>query len=337
MKKISKILIITPAAVAIVLIAVFILQPFFAGNFFRSMPLRIALPRHESALVLWVAKDICFFKENGLNVTFTEPDTGAAALEELQNKKADMAGTSELPFVSKILAKEDVRVLTYFGKADYMFIIARKDRRIEKIADLRGKKIGIITGTIHVFYLSRLLGLNGMKMEDIKIINTKTSMEIVTAIIEGKADAVVTAEPFFSKAKNTLGAKAVYWPAQSSQNLFGLLVSSGKWIKEHPRQVVGLIKSLAQAEDYIMNNPAGAKAIFQERLKVDNEFTLAAWKRNQFSIGLDQSLIAAMEDEARWMIKNKLTSAGSVPDFYKFIYTDALKSVKPGSVNILGY
>jgi len=69
---------------------------------------------------------------------------------------------------------------------------------------------------------------------------------------------------------------------------------------------------------------------------VDVAFAQAAWSRNQFSLSLDQSLITAMEDEARWMIKNKLTSKKQgVPDFMNYIYIDGLKAVKPEAVNII--
>ena len=59
------------------------------------------------------------------------------------------------------------------------------------------------------------------------------------------------------------------------------------------------------------------------------------WQQNQFSLTLDQSLVLAMEDEARWMIANNLTNATAVPDFRQYIYTDGLESVRPGSVNII--
>ena len=46
------------------------------------------------------------------------------------------------------------------------------------------------------------------------------------------------------------------------------------------------------------------------------------WQQNRFSLTLDQSLVLAMEDEARWMIANNLTNATAVPDFRQYIYTD---------------
>jgi len=59
------------------------------------------------------------------------------------------------------------------------------------------------------------------------------------------------------------------------------------------------------------------------------------WPEHQFSLSLDQSLIAAMEDEARWMIKNNLTREKEIPDFMKFIFMDGLEAVKPEAVNII--
>jgi NitT/TauT family transport system substrate-binding protein len=60
------------------------------------------------------------------------------------------------------------------------------------------------------------------------------------------------------------------------------------------------------------------------------------WQEHQFSLSLDQSLITAMEDEARWMITNNLTNATAIPDFRNYIYTKGLNNVKPESVNIIG-
>jgi NitT/TauT family transport system substrate-binding protein len=59
------------------------------------------------------------------------------------------------------------------------------------------------------------------------------------------------------------------------------------------------------------------------------------WPRYQISLSLDQSLILAMEDEARWMIANDLTNETQVPNFLDSIYIDGLEAVKPDAVNII--
>jgi len=47
-------------------------------------------------------------------------------------------------------------------------------------------------------------------------------------------------------------------------------------------------------------HPNETKAIIQRRLQYDDAYMATVWPENQFSLSLDQSLILAMEDEARW-------------------------------------
>jgi len=45
--------------------------------------------------------------------------------------------------------------------------------------------------------------------------------------------------------------------------------------------------------------------------------------------------MTTMEDEARWMISNRLTTEKTVPDFLDYISADGLKAVRPEAVNII--
>jgi NitT/TauT family transport system substrate-binding protein len=90
-----------------------------------------------------------------------------------------------------------------------------------------------------------------------------------------------------------------------------------------------------QAEEYAIRNPAEAKAIVQESLGLDSAYMETVWSQNHFSLSLDQSLILAMEDEARWMIAHGLTPETELPDFLDYIYVDGMEAVKPDAVNII--
>jgi NitT/TauT family transport system substrate-binding protein len=67
----------------------------------------------------------------------------------------------------------------------------------------------------------------------------------------------------------------------------------------------------------------------------DDAFLKQSWPLQQFSLSLDESMIAAMEDEARWMIANNLTTQKQVPDFLNYIDLNGLKGVAPESINII--
>jgi NitT/TauT family transport system substrate-binding protein len=90
-----------------------------------------------------------------------------------------------------------------------------------------------------------------------------------------------------------------------------------------------------RAEEYVVRHPTEAKAILQKQYKYDDAHVARVWPEHQFSLSLDQSLVAAMEDEARWMIKNNMTAEKNVPDFMNYIYVDGLKAIKPEAVNII--
>jgi hypothetical protein len=62
---------------------------------------------------------------------------------------------------------------------------------------------------------------------------------------------------------------------------------------------------------------------------------LGYWSKTDLSLTLDQSLVLAMEDEARWMIENNLTADKQVPNFLDFIHEEALEAIKPQAVNII--
>ena len=155
------------------------------------------------------------------------------------------------------------------------------------------------------------------------------------AISNGSVDAVVVWEPYSSQMKAQLADRAVVWSVQNTQPGFGVISGRNDWLSANPDVVTRFLKSLVQAEDYLVRNEAAARRIIQTRLNYDDASMDTVWSETRFAVSLDQSLITAMEDEARWMIQNNLTTEKYVPDFLDYIYEDALKAVKPEAVNII--
>ena len=117
--------------------------------------------------------------------------------------------------------------------------------------------------------------------------------------------------------------------------MFGVAVARSEWVARNPETAARYLRSLGIAADYAAIHPSESRTIIQKRLNLSDEYMAAGWPENHFILSLGPSLVLAMEDEARWMIANNLTNATAVPDFGNYIYPDALKSVKPGSVNII--
>ncbi len=291
---------------------------------------------YEHTALFWVAEDQGFFSQNGLNLTLRKYDSGVASLDGLLNGEVDIAvGVSEFPLVGRALQKERIRTIGSIGKGEIIYLIGRKDRGIGNVTDLKGKRVGTALRTISEFYFGRFLELHGMNIRDVTLVDVKTPEEWVNAVADGDIDAVVTAQPYANAARDRLGDNAIVWSAQSSQPLYSQVISTDEWIAEHPELIARFLKSLAEAEEYIVTHPAESKAIVQKRLNLSADYMDMVWQQDQFTLSLDQSLITAMEDEGRWMIANNLTNATSVPDFRGYVYTDGMDAIRPESVNII--
>jgi NitT/TauT family transport system substrate-binding protein len=290
----------------------------------------------ESVALLCIAENQHLFSRNGLNVTSLKYDTGVGALDGMLKGEADIAvGTNEFPLVGRAFQKENISTIGCIAKSEFIYLIGRKDRGIQNVTDLKGKSVGTTLRTIAHFYLGRFLELHGMSMKDITLVDVKTPAEWVNAVVEGDIDAIATAQPYANSAKDRLGANAIVWSAQSSQPMYAQAISTNEWITKHPELTGRFLKSLAEAEEYVDTHPAEANAIVQKWLNLDAEYMDTVWRQNQFSLSLDQSLITAMEDEARWMISNNLTTEKQVPNFLDYIHEDGLRAIKPESVNII--
>ncbi len=72
------------------------------------------------------------------------------------------------------------------------------------------------------------------------------------------------------------------------------MTAANAWLLEHRDLVKWVLKSLVQAEDFLMIHPDQAKATVRKRLSYDEAYIDSVWPDNQFYLSLDQSLIVAM-------------------------------------------
>jgi aliphatic sulfonates family ABC transporter substrate-binding protein len=291
------------------------------------------LATEGSALVL-VAENQGFLKQNGINVTINHYDTGPIVINELLKGNIDIAYAGEYPFVGSAFRRENIQSIGVVDKCQNEYVVGRKDLGIESISDLKGKTIALPKGTLAEFYLGQFLILHGINMSDITTINM-TLAKSIDALANGDVDAVVNWEPHTTRAKESLGSNAVAWSVQNGQNSYYLLICRGDWIKENPELVKQFLKSLVQAEEFTKNNPEEAIKIVKNKVNFTDAYIETVWKLNQFSLSLDNSLVVTMENEARWMINNWLTTETVTPDFLNYVYLEGLTSVKPESVNII--
>jgi NitT/TauT family transport system substrate-binding protein len=298
------------------------------------VPVTIAAPSFELSAPVYIAEERGIFAKNGLNVTIRDYQTGKASLDAVLAGNADLAIPAEFVIAGNAFAHTNVSAIACIDKSTSFSIIVRNDRGIANPGDLRGKRIGLVRKTSGEFIFGRYLEIHGLNMSDVIVVD-ETLPGAVESLAGGDTDAIVVPPPYSNQIMDRLGGNATAWPAQGGQPVFQLLVGRNDWIARNPDAVDRLIRSLDQADAYFVSDPENAKKIVQDRLGFSPQYMDTAWPQNQFSLSLDPSLLATLEDEGRWMIRNNLVNATQIPDYRNYLYSQGLDTVKPGSVNII--
>jgi NitT/TauT family transport system substrate-binding protein len=203
------------------------------------------------------------------------------------------------------------------------------------VPDLKGKKIGVARGTSGDFFLGRFLEIQGMSIREVTVVDLPPA-QVTDPLLNGTVDAVSTWDPYAYATEQRLGDNAQVWPDQKGRLMYWIAISREDYVTRNGTQVQKVLAALKQAEKFAVDHPGEAKAIVQKRLRTDDAYISRVWPNTALTLTLDQSLILAMEDEARWMIANNITSASAVPDFREYISTKSLEKIKPDAVRIIG-
>jgi NitT/TauT family transport system substrate-binding protein len=298
-------------------------------------PISLGVYPSEYNSLIYIANDQHYFSNNGLDVTFKTYPSGATAVRGMLNNEVDISMASEFVVASNALEKANIYAFGSVSKYLNVYLVARTDRGINSVSDLEGKRIGVSLGTALQFYLGRYLEVNGIDQSQTTLINLNFT-ETPAALANASVDAVVTFQPYISQIQSLLPDKTLVLPIQSNQFGYFEAMCSRDFLAAHPDLIVRFLKALIQAESFNINHPAQAISLVAKDLNYTNNYAASVWPDYQYSVTLDQSFVLLMQEEARWLISNNLTSATSIPNFLDYLYVDGLKGIRPESVNIIG-
>ncbi len=169
----------------------------------------------------------------------------------------DMTGTTLAHAIQSAVMGQPVVVVAALCHKCSALVVA-KDGPVHSVADLKGRTIGYVPGTMHEILLREILTRNNLVPgKDVTLMRVDF-FDMGTALAQGAIDAFLSGEPFPSLAVEQGYGRMLaspYFPDSLGTINAGMLVTR-EMIERHPETVQRLVNTHARATDALNRDPA---------------------------------------------------------------------------------
>src|SRR5688572_28281237 len=248
-----------------------------------------AVIEHGSVMALWdEASDIASLDSSG---------------------RADLATNSETQALRGAVAHPDLRFIFTVAECPYR-VVARRSAGISKLADLRGKRVGIQLDSSAAFFLDAMLRTAGVTSDDVTAVHFMAKTERPIALLpqaleSGDIDAVALWEPQVQRAKLALRDDAIeFRDAAVYTEKFNLCTTQANLDEpELRKRIVAFVRSLIEAARRIKLDPAKAHALVAKHAGLDLDTVRAAWPYLDYPGTLAPDLLDVFARQEPWIAR----------------------------------
>lgn len=228
--------------------------------------IRIAYPSGMNGQIPVVMERAGIAKKHGLDAEYNFFQYGPPAMEAFVSGRVDAVITSLMP-VTTLLSKQpdSAVVVASLGQSSHALMVA-KESPVSDVRQLKGKKIAVSFGSdSHLDLLTLLKGAGMNPATDVQLLNTQPN-ELVLALTQKFADAIVIRQPQVMRLKEDFNAKVIHtWPFRF------VSIVRADFLKANPAVKEKYLAALRESILYIAKNKETASVWFGEKLRLDPE------------------------------------------------------------------
>ena len=199
------------------------------------------------------------FEKDGIGIRWVQTLGSNKALEFLNAGSIDFGSTAgSAALLAKVLGNP-IKSIYVYSQPEWTALVTRKDTPINKIEDLKGKRVAVTRGTDPHIFLVRALQSVHLSEKDITPVLLQHP-DGKTALIRGDVDAWAGLDPMMAQAEVEDGARLFY--RNKSANTWGILNVREEFLKEHPDLVKRVLAVYEQARKFSLANYEEEKRVF---------------------------------------------------------------------------
>lgn len=291
--------------------------------------MRLAIPTQLAAGAVYVAAHEQLFAQQGLAVELKRFELGKQALQTVIEGGADLAIVADTPFMLAVLKGEPVAALaTVYESRKTIAILGQRERGVQDVGSLEGKRVGTPFGTNAEFFLDTMLDVHGVDRATVQFVNMPPE-RLAVAFREKQIDAMTVWNPDLTRLEQELGPKVVTLYGEDVFVYRFVLVAKRTYIDAHGAQLRQLLTALRSSNDFIKNNPEPVRTLLGAEVGMAPHLLKHAFDPTDFTLVLDQSLLLALSAQTRWAMAKGLVIPGPAPSYLQFVRPEPLTAVAP--------
>ena len=242
------------------------------------------------------------FAKDKIAVQYPEITVGSKQTEAMAAGSLDFAHA--LGGTSAILAAAngvDLKIIAIYSRAPKAFVVLTKGDKIQKISDLKGKKVAGPKGTILHQLILAALSKEGLKPDDIQFISMDLPSS-AAALMNGSVDAALSAGPDAIRAEKA-GAR-VLTTGEGLVEATIVTAVRGEFLQKHPDLVKRFLKTHTAAIEHMRSKPDEVLAMTAAETGLPAETVKLMLPLYDFSPTIKPSDIAELKRTQDFLLQN---------------------------------
>jgi sulfonate transport system substrate-binding protein len=247
------------------------------------------------------------FAKDGIGIRWVQTLGSNKALEFLSAGSIDFGSSAGAAALVGKINGNPIKSIYVYSRPEWTALVTRKDTPINKIADLKGKRVAVTRGTDpHIFLVRALQGARLTERDITPVLLQHPDGK--TALIRGDVDAWAGLDPMMAQAEIEDGARLFY--RNAGANTWGILNVRQEFLKDHPDLVQRTLAVYEEARKYSLAHPGDLKHVFMAVTKLPDA---VAEKQLKERTELTHNRIGAPQRESILAAGVALQQAGVIP------------------------
>ncbi|KKB33521.1 ABC transporter substrate-binding protein [Bacillus thermotolerans] len=278
-------------------------------------PVQVNIALNGKLSPLFLAQQKGWFEEEfedfNVEVAWSEFPSGPPLLESLASNRVDLSLLGDGALIAGIDKQLPFEVIaqTSDGGANSR-ILVQKDGNIKKLDDLKGKTVGVASGTTAHVYLIKALKTSGLTTDDVKMINLQPD-DGQAAFESKKLDAWVIWNPYYLHNVEKGTASVI----EVDENILapGAIIARTGFAEEHPKLVETYVKVYQKAADWQIHHPDEAAELYAKETNMPKETIKKMITADQPNLFFTEESINAQQESI-----NTLADVGYIKESFRF-------------------